>query len=190
MARRSHVNSGTHVMTDEAGQYAHLNGISRPLISRRTARANMGAVQSIRTLKTEFPFAAYRFKTDGKSLFMGYEQIEGKKQKGTLLDTTIAKGQLAWDDIIGAQLKEFDYKADLAVRWHVAGADSPIVIDPQIAFGTPIVDGAPTWVIKERWEAGESIDDIAYDFRLKKNDVRKALEFEGVEAPHTTAERG
>ena len=121
---------------------------------------------------------------------MGYEQIEGKKQKGTLLDTTIAKGQLAWDDIIGAQLKEFDYKADLAVRWHVAGADSPIVIDPQIAFGTPIVDGAPTWVIKERWEAGESIDDIAYDFRLKKNDVRKTLEFEGVEAPHTTAERG
>lgn len=133
------------------------------------------------TLKAEYPFAAYKFKTDGKSLYLGYEQIQGKRGRGKLLEAS-PKGQLAWDDIIGATLKEFDYKSNLAVRWHVAGSASPIIIDPQIAFGTPIVSGAPTWVIKERWIAGESASDIAYDFGLKQNDVKKALEFEGVNA--------
>jgi uncharacterized protein (DUF433 family) len=135
--------------------------------------------------KTEFPFAAYKFKTDGKSMLMDYQQIEGKRGKGKLLDTSTAKGQLAWDDIVGARLKEFDYERGrgakaLAIRWRVNGNSSPVVIDPQVAFGTPTVSGTPTWVVRERWDAGESIDDIAYDFRLNKTDVARALEFEGV----------
>jgi uncharacterized protein (DUF433 family) len=136
-------------------------------------------------LRTEFPFATYRFKTDGKSLWLDYQQIEGGKSKGKLLDAT-AKGQFAWDDIIGQRLKEFDYEGrGMAVRWHVAGTESPIVIDPQIAFGTPTINGTPTWVVRERWAAGEAIADIAYDFGLKKLDVTRALKFEGA-APDPT----
>ena len=91
------------------------------------------------------------------------------------------KGQFAWDDIIGARLKEFDYdRSDIAIRWRVAGTDSPIVIDPQIAFGTPTIGGTPTWIVRERWEAGESIEDISDDFRLEKPDVTRALNFESV----------
>ena len=131
-------------------------------------------------LRTEFPFAAYRFKTDGKSLLMDYQQIEGKKGKGKLLDAT-AKGQLAWDDIVGRRLMEFVYEGHgQAIKWHVAGIESPIVIDPQIAFGTPTISGTPTWVVRERWQAGESIEDIGEDFALKPRDVTRALEFEGV----------
>jgi uncharacterized protein (DUF433 family) len=138
-----------------------------------------------RELQTEFPFAAYRFKTDGKSLLMDYQQIEGKKGKGKLLDAT-AKGQFAWDAIVGRRLMEFDYEGHgMAIRWHVAGVGSPIVIDPQIAFGAPTVGGTPTWVVRERWEAGESIDDIAEDFGLKKPDVVQGLEFEGVKPDPT-----
>jgi uncharacterized protein (DUF433 family) len=134
-----------------------------------------------KTLKSEFPFAEYRFKKEGKHLLLDYEQVEGEKGKGKYLDTT-AGGQLAWEQFVGRRLQEFAYEnGGIAIRWHVAGPKSPVVIDPRISFGAPTVEGVPTWVIKGRWEAGESIADIAEDFELKKLDVRRALKFEDVE---------
>jgi uncharacterized protein (DUF433 family) len=132
-----------------------------------------------KTLKSEFPFCEYRFKTDGKSLWLEYDQVEGDKGKGKLLRPD-HHGQLAWGEIVG-RLKEFEYEDDkFVIRWRVAGSSSPIIIDPRISFGAPTVDGTPTRVIAGRWNAGESVDDIAQDFGLQKTQVRKALEFEGL----------
>lgn len=89
-------------------------------------------------------------------------------------------GQLAWESVIG-RLKEFDYEdAGIVLRWHVAGPASPIIIDPRISFGTPTVKGTPTWIIRGRYDAGESDGDIAEDFGIEKEEVREALKFEGV----------
>jgi uncharacterized protein (DUF433 family) len=130
-------------------------------------------------LKVEHPFAVYRFKSEGKDLWVEYEQIEGDKARGTLLKANQA-GQLAWSYIIG-RLEEFEYEHEgVVIRWRVAGLSSPIVIDPRLSFGTPTVRGTPTWVIKGRWDAGESDTDIAEDFGLKRDEVRKALDFERV----------
>jgi uncharacterized protein (DUF433 family) len=130
-----------------------------------------------KSLSAEFPFSQYRFKTDGKSLLIEYEQLVGKKKgKGKLLAPT-KHGQLGWAEIIKT-LDGFEYEKDLAIRWHVAGTGSPIVIDPRISFGAPTVSGTPTWVIVGRRNAGESIEDIAEDFGIKKTEVKKALEFE------------
>jgi uncharacterized protein (DUF433 family) len=90
-------------------------------------------------------------------------------------------GQMEWKAIIGDRLMEFEYEGDLAVRWHVAGEDSPIEIDPQVAFGAPAVRGKPTWLVRDRWNAGESIDYIARDLGLRAPDVRAALKFESVD---------
>lgn len=128
-------------------------------------------------LKVEYPFSEYHFKTDGRNLLMNYEQLEGKKGKGKFL-TANKHGQLAWSEIVKT-LDDFDYHQNLAIRWRVAGDGSPVVIDPRISFGAPTVAGTPTWIIRGRWEAGESIEDIAEDFGLKKTDVKKALVFEG-----------
>lgn len=133
-----------------------------------------------KTLKEEYPFCVYKFKTDGKGLWVDYEQIEGEQGKGKHLRADQG-GQLAWDEIIGPVLKEFEYEDNIAVRWHVAGQKSPIIIDPRISFGAPIVKGTPTWVIKGRWAAGESIADIADDFGLRKTEVKDALAFEGID---------
>lgn len=132
-------------------------------------------------LEAEFPFAAYRFKTDGKDLWMDYAQFEADGGDKTLLAVSQG-GQLAWADIIG-RLHEFDYENDagLAIRWHVAGRDSNIVIDPRIQFGAPSVEGVATWAFKGRWEAGEDVDDIADDFGVANSDVLAALRFEGIE---------
>ncbi|MFZ0460140.1 MAG: DUF433 domain-containing protein, partial [Rhodoplanes sp.] len=131
------------------------------------------------SLKSEHPFAEYRFKTEGKNLWMDYFQVEGENGRGTLLKANQA-GQLAWADILG-RLREFEYEHQgIVIRWHVAGVSSPIIIDPRISFGSPAIKGTPTWIIKGRWNAGESDTDIAEDFGLQKDEVRKALEFERV----------
>jgi uncharacterized protein (DUF433 family) len=133
-----------------------------------------------KTFQSEYPFAECRFKREGKRLLLSFDQIEGPKGAGKYVDTTEG-GQLVWESFVNPRLQEFEYgDGGIAVRWHVAGNKSPILIDPQISFGAPTVKGVPTWVIKGRWEAGESIADIASDFDLKKLDVRKALQFEGV----------
>jgi len=135
-----------------------------------------------RQLEAEFPFAEYRFKTDGKELWMDYAQFEADAGDNTLLAASKG-GQLAWSDIIG-RLQEFDYEDDhgLAIRWHVAGRDENVIIDPRIQFGAPSVEGVATWAFKGRWQAGEELDDIADDFGVSNFDVLAALRFEGIEA--------
>ena len=89
-------------------------------------------------------------------------------------------GQYVWREIIGNRFSEFEYERDLAVRWHVGGAKSGVIIDPRISFGAPSVRGVPTWALRGRHTAGETDEDIAKDFLIPLSDVRKALKFEGV----------
>lgn len=152
-------------------------------ISLRKIRAAREYVS--KQLEAEFPFAEYRFKTDGRDLWMDYAQIEAEMGDKKLLMASQG-GQLAWSDIIG-RLKEFEYEDDrLAVRWHVAGKSKNIIIDPRIQFGAPAVNGVPTWVFKGRWEAGETLEDIIADFGVSNASLLDALEFEGVELGRAT----
>lgn len=132
------------------------------------------------TLRTEYPFATFKFKENAKHLYLDSNQLEGVAP-GSVVQTDQG-GQLAWETVIG-RLNEFDYEEEhegLALKWHVAGRSSPIIIDPRIAFGTPAIKGTPTWIIKGRWDAGESDTDIAEDFGIDRSDVREALKFEKI----------
>ena len=65
-----------------------------------------------KTLQSEFPFAEYRFKTDGERLFNDYAEIVGPKQgRGKLLRPD-QQGQLAFAPVIG-RLKEFELERPL-----------------------------------------------------------------------------
>ena len=75
---------------------------------------------------------------------------------------------------------EFDYEYDLALKWHVAGRQSTVLIDPRISFGAPMVSGVPTWIVRGRWEAGETVADMKTDFPgLTDDTINDALRFEG-----------
>jgi uncharacterized protein (DUF433 family) len=150
-------------------------GISLPKV--RQAREYLA-----QEFNSKFPFAEYRFKTDGKNLFVSYDQIMDAKDKDKLLSIN-KRGQLAWKEILDQRLREFEYDDDLGkvLRWKVGGIASPVRVDPRISFGAPHVNGTPTWVLRERWKSGESLADIADDFDLKVDDVAAALRFEGVE---------
>ena len=143
-----------------------------PMKRIRAARA-----YSARELKSAFPFAEYRFKENGKHLFLDSGQVDLKDNTVLQADEN---GQLAWESVIG-RLREFEYEEPgIVLKWHVAGPSSPIIIDPRISFGAPAVKGTPTWIIRGRYDAGESDSDIAEDFGIKKEEVPEALKFEGV----------
>ncbi len=59
-------------------------------------------------------------------------------------------------------------------------AERPIAIDPQVAFGRPIVvrSGVTTAVIADRIDAGESVQDLATDYDLTVEDIQQAIVYE------------
>lgn len=151
----------------------------------RDAGVSLAAIRSAKEyiaqrLNSEYPFAQYGFKTDGKQILMKLSDFE-KNESPDKLIVVSKNGQLGWNSILEDRLKEFEYSKGTAVRWNVAGNDSPIRIDPQVSFGAPAVKGIPTWTIKGRLDAGESVEDIADDFILDPDEVREALRFEGVD---------
>ena len=91
-------------------------------------------------------------------------------------------GQIAWQNMVSERFAQFDYEHGLALVWWVRGRQMPVTIDPRVAFGAPTVRGVPTWVLRGRWDAGESISDIEEDFELVEQDVRHALQFENIAA--------
>ena len=128
------------------------------------------------SLKSEHPFAEYKFKRYGKSLFTEFGAVGSHR-----LFKANQEGQLVWQEIVGPLLKEFEYEyGGIAIRWHVAGPSSAIIIDPRVSFGAPSINGTPTWIIRGRSDAGESDREIAEDFNLETAAVREALKFEGV----------
>jgi len=131
------------------------------------------------TLNSELPFAEFRLQTEGRHVLLALQQIERDAQLGRLI-VADASGQIAWQPLIGERFAEFDYEEGLALIWHVAGRESPILIDPRVSFGAPTVRGIPTWALKGRWTAGESLEELQADFRLPREEVLQALEFEGI----------
>jgi len=97
-----------------------------------------------------------------------------------------ASGQLAMRKIFEAHLQRVEW-GDLrsAVRLFpfvlAGGTDhKPILIDPQISFGRPVVGTAhiSTRSILERIDAGETVAEVASDYELTTEAVEVAVVFE------------
>ncbi len=132
-------------------------------------------------LKAEYPFAEYKWFTEGHRVLLNLQELDGTGPIGHLVAAD-AHGQIGWQELVADRFSQFDYEQDIALVWHVAGRESPVKIDPRMSFGTPTVKGLPTWVLKDRHEAGESIPSISEDYGLSEEDVRHGLDFEGVES--------
>jgi uncharacterized protein (DUF433 family) len=201
-ARYAHVSGGTirnwHRLSNqpkvlsekEPGEaLSYLQLIELAVVSAaRKAGVGLPAIRRARDycstkLKSDFPFAEYRFKTDGKDLWLDFVDVVGDAGSGKVLVAS-KHGQLGWSEIIG-RLHEFEYdrKFGLATRWYVAGRESHVIIDPRVSFGAPSVDGIPTRLIKLRLDAGEPTSYIADDYDIPEPHVIEALRFECVQTP-------
>lgn len=105
---------------------------------------------------------------------------------GKLIDLS-ASGQLAMRKMLERQLRRVEWHVDkmpLRLFPFVAALDGtderPIAIDPQVAFGRPILQraGVSTRAIASRLDAGETVADLAADYDLTTDDIEQAAVYE------------
>jgi uncharacterized protein (DUF433 family) len=98
-----------------------------------------------------------------------------------------ASGQLAMRLLFDEHLKRVEWDSSKSpVRLYpfvyapAPSEERPIVIDPRIAFGRPVVlsKGISTSVIAERIDAGETVQDLAADYDLGPFEVEQAIVYE------------
>jgi len=123
------------------------------------------------------PFSNRRFSTDGRTILLQFVSETGDEH---LLD--LVESQYEIERLISRYLHgeiEFDDR-DAPRRWWPVNGKRSIVVDPQRAFGTPIVDaaGVPTRVLANAVDAEESIEVVADLFGVDPVAVAEAVEFE------------
>jgi uncharacterized protein (DUF433 family) len=95
-------------------------------------------------------------------------------------------GQLAMRKIFEAHLERVEWgKLRFPIRLYpfvlaAAFDEKPILIDPQISFGRPVVENTfvSTRAILERIDAGESVEDLARDYEVTTRAIEEAVVFE------------
>ena len=104
------------------------------------------------------------------------------KKYGELINLS-ASGQLAMRKLFEDHLKRVEWdKWQFPVRLYPYVSSEPtskrpIAIDPNIAFGRPVVlrGGIATETIAERIDAGESVEELARDYDLEREEIEEAV---------------
>lgn len=126
-------------------------------------------------LQSEHPLVERQFLTDGKELFI--------HELGQIINLN-RKGQRVIEDALAIYLKRIDYdKATgrpfrLYPMGQVEIPDArPVMIDPRIGFGRLVITGTgiPVDVLTSRYNAGDTLEDLAEDYNCEKNRIEKAI---------------
>ncbi|KYC42091.1 hypothetical protein WA1_19010 [Scytonema hofmannii PCC 7110] len=124
------------------------------------------------------PLAREIFRTDGVDLFI--------ERYGSLINAS-KSGQEEMRDALNAHLERIEPDdTGLAIklypftRSHEEDNPRIVVIDPRIAFGRLVIAGTgiATDVLTERYEAGDSIDELAYDYQIDRLAIEEAIRYE------------
>ena len=178
----------------------------RPLItpadpkSRTLSFSNLIEAHVLRALRTQHsvPLTAVRDAIAYAQEELGINRILLSRELRThagevLLDkyghliSLSRSGQLAMRQILEAHLRRVEWDVGpIPVRLYpfltVEALDAPkvIAIDPRIAFGRPVVfsRGVSTAAIIGRIDAGESVEAVAEDYELGKEEVEQAVLYE------------
>lgn len=144
-------------------------------VSLHTIR--LAAIKASDLVADSHPFTTKAFKTDGRSIFAEIQRQTGERE---LLD--LAKSQYAFRQVISPSLYAgLDFsEAGEATRWWPLGKKRLIVLDPQRAFGQPIVDseGVPTAILARAFHVEKSFQKVASWYAVDVKSVRAAVEFE------------
>ena len=136
-----------------------------------------------RHFHVEHPLIDQAFQTDGLDLFV--------ERYGDLINAS-REGQRAMKEIIGVYLtrierdpkglpiKFFPFTRDTEAEAAPAADPRVVVMNPAVSFGRPVIAGTgiPVSSIYERYRAGDSVADLAHDFRLETGDIEEAIHCE------------
>ena len=152
------------------------HGVRLPKVRRALDYVN-------RQFRVEHPLINQAFQTDGLDLFA--------ERYGELINAS-REGQHAMKEIIGVYLKRIEWDSKgLPIKLYLftrdtqaetAPASDPrvVVMNPAVSFGRPVIvgTGIPVSSIYERYRAGDSVADLAKDFRLDTSAIEEAIRCE------------
>jgi uncharacterized protein (DUF433 family) len=136
-----------------------------------------------RQFQIERPLIDQTFQTDRLDLFV--------ERYGDLINAS-RKGQQAMKEIISVYLRRIERDAKgLPIKLYpftrdtqsdVAPQSDPrvVVMNPAVSFGRPVIAGTgiPVSSIYERYRAGDSVAELAQDFRLDTSAIEEAIRCE------------
>jgi uncharacterized protein (DUF433 family) len=128
-----------------------------------------------RELGVEHPLAFQKFTTDKVHLFV-------KTALGTL--NVSRGGQIHMEEVM-ADLQRIEWEHNRPVALFPLMRENledrkPVRISPFIAFGKPVIAGTgiPTFIVAQRFHAGESIGELAEDYRVQTEEIEEAVRAE------------
>jgi uncharacterized protein (DUF433 family) len=120
------------------------------------------------------PLAFVDFLTNGVDLFV--------TKFGKLINLNKPE-QILIEKLLESYLRRIERDATGPIRFFpvvVSDTERPIVVDPRIAFGHPVVAGTRvrTEIIAGRVAAGDTVESVSKDLGLQKEQVEQAVAFE------------
>ena len=153
--------------------------VVRTLIEKGLSLQHIRAVARLAAshFNTRHPFASQRVFTDGKGVFMHAAQ-EGpdfvQVQKERIRQIIAGPIFEPWLDEI-----EFDEQTSLAAKWWPMGKSVPVLLNPRVAFGAPVIEGTRLRTSVVAAKAGvTSAEDVAQRYRIGADAIEAAIRFE------------
>ena len=133
--------------------------------------------------RIERPLIDQTFQTNGLDLFV--------ERYGELINVS-REGQRAMKEIIGVYLKRierdakglptrlFPFTRETQAEASPASDPRVVVMNPGVSFGRPVIAGTgiPVSSVYERYKAGDSVADLAQDFRVEICAIEEAIRCE------------
>lgn len=152
---------------------------------RRVHRVSLPKVRdSVEYLRSQLgadrPLIDRQFKTNGIDLFVEQASkllnVSRQGQEALRGEFELALARIERDNQ-GNPIKLFPYSR---TSDHTAEQPKSVVIDPRLSFGRPVLtrSAVPTEVIFDRFQAGDSLEDMALDYNVDEKEIEEALRFE------------
>jgi uncharacterized protein (DUF433 family) len=119
---------------------------------------------------TDFALASKRIATDGIDIFLMHAEDEF---------TRVGDHQGLIREVVGDYLRYITWEetGDYAARLRLPsfGDDAPVIIDPQFAWGEPVVERnkVPVRAVIDLWASGEPLSTVADEYDLKVGEVEE-----------------
>jgi len=131
----------------------------------------------------ERPLIHESFQTDGLDLFVErYGQLINASREGQqeMKDIISVYLQRIERDTKGLPAKLYPFTRDTESDMALRSDPRLVVMTPDVSFGRPFIAGTgiPVSAIYERYKAGDSVADLAHDFRLDTSAVEEAIRCE------------
>ena len=125
----------------------------------------------------EHALASKRLFTDGAEVLFDYANKRGEREVLELV--VVRTQQRQFSGVVNDYLKRIHYGGDGwadSVRLPTY-ANAEVVVDPRVAFGLPLVvhGGARVEDLVDRFQAGDSVNEIAADFRVPAVQVEDVI---------------